>query len=225
MEVYVIGWTLQSAETEVGFPHASKLHSYSRYSSFIRSLSQFRTLHETRKEGRLLHNGNMVLLQVTSIQNGCIWFVAAIYNKITAILFKKLLQIQTNYWLIKANIYLYLIMQLTVFHQGICRSDGTATDGDEQSASCHSHITITDIASCTHWWGGCVALGASQDTMQKRKISCPCWESNPCHTSSQPSHYTDRATSLQLLNYCTCCFNSCHSCSMLKIGRNSPIWV
>jgi hypothetical protein len=46
-----------------------------------------------------------------------------------------------------------------------------------------SCITLGEETPITHWIGGWVGPRASLDILEKRKISCPCWDSNPRSTS------------------------------------------
>jgi hypothetical protein len=57
----------------------------------------------------------------------------------------------------------------------------SALDWSEWSASHPRHFTPRETAPCTHWVGGWVGPRASLDTMEKRRISCPCQELNPSH--------------------------------------------
>jgi hypothetical protein len=54
----------------------------------------------------------------------------------------------------------------------------------------------------THCIGGCLCPRAD---MEKRKISCLCWDSNPGPSSMQPSHYTD-SYPRSVLSYSVSCF-------------------
>jgi hypothetical protein len=57
-------------------------------------------------------------------------------------------------------------------------------DGGERSASRPSHSTPEERAQSAHWRGGWVGPRASLNAVENRKVSCPCWESNPRH----PAH-------------------------------------
>jgi hypothetical protein len=61
-----------------------------------------------------------------------------------------------------------------------------ALDGVEWSTSHPSHFTPWEIAHSNHWIVGWVDPRASLDTAEKKKISCPGWESNPDH----PAHHS-----------------------------------
>jgi hypothetical protein len=41
----------------------------------------------------------------------------------------------------------------------------------------------------THWIGGCMGPTDGLDTVEKRKICCPCPGSNPSHTAYSPMLY------------------------------------
>jgi hypothetical protein len=71
-----------------------------------------------------------------------------------------------------------------------CHDDVWALDGGERSASCSGLFTPGEIVPGTHWIEGWVGPRASLDTVEKRKISCPCQESN---LAIQPiaCHYTN----------------------------------
>jgi hypothetical protein len=49
----------------------------------------------------------------------------------------------------------------------------------EWSASSLGRFTAGKRAHVTRWIGGLVGLGASLDTVEKRKLSCPCPERAP----------------------------------------------
>jgi hypothetical protein len=68
-------------------------------------------------------------------------------------------------------------------------------DGGEWSAARTGRFTPMDRAPGKHWIGGWVGPRAGLDTMSKRKIPSPCWESNPDDPIAQSvaSHYTDWA--------------------------------
>jgi hypothetical protein len=63
-------------------------------------------------------------------------------------------------------------------------------DGGEWSASCPGHFTLGEQAPDTHWTGDLVGPRAGLNAMEKRKMSCPCWEPNPC-IQSVACHYTN----------------------------------
>jgi hypothetical protein len=51
--------------------------------------------------------------------------------------------------------------------------------GYEWPASCPEHFTPWGMRPSTHWIGGWVGSRAGLGTVEKKKISCPCWELNP----------------------------------------------
>jgi hypothetical protein len=69
----------------------------------------------------------------------------------------------------------------------------SAVDGGEWSASRPGRLTRRKRASGTHWIGGWVGPRAFLDTVAKRKIPSPRWESNPRTPIVQPvaQRYTD----------------------------------
>jgi hypothetical protein len=69
----------------------------------------------------------------------------------------------------------------------------SALDGGEWSASRSDRFTPRERAPGTHWIGGWVGPRAVLDTVVKRKIPSPRWESNPITPIVQPvaQRYTD----------------------------------
>jgi hypothetical protein len=63
----------------------------------------------------------------------------------------------------------------------------SAVDGSKWSASRLGRFTTAERAPATHPIGDWVGPGAGLDAVEKRKISCPCRESNPGHSASRPS--------------------------------------
>jgi hypothetical protein len=65
--------------------------------------------------------------------------------------------------------------------------------GGEWSASRPGRFTPRERAPCTHWIGGWVGSRAVLDTVVKRKIPSPRWESKPRTPLDQPvaQRYTD----------------------------------
>jgi hypothetical protein len=61
-----------------------------------------------------------------------------------------------------------------------------ALDDGEWLASHSYHITHGETALGTHCTGGWVGPRASLDIMEKRKVSCSCWELNPDSLVIQP---------------------------------------
>jgi hypothetical protein len=57
------------------------------------------------------------------------------------------------------------------------------------------HFTPGERTPCTHWIGGWVGPRAGLDAGARRKILCPCWESNP----DRPAH----SQTLYCLSYCS----------------------
>jgi hypothetical protein len=81
-------------------------------------------------------------------------------------------------------------------HDDVWGSEGTAppflttaSDGGEWSATLTSCFTPREIAPGTHWIGGWVGPRAGLDAVEKRRISCPCRESNPGSQARNPSLY------------------------------------
>jgi hypothetical protein len=62
----------------------------------------------------------------------------------------------------------------------------SALDGGKWSASHSGHFTHRERAPGTHWIGGWVGPRAVLDAVVKRKIHCPCQESNPSTPIVQP---------------------------------------
>jgi len=52
-------------------------------------------------------------------------------------------------------------------------------DGAEWPASRPSHFILGERTLVNHWTGGSVGTRAGLDAIAKRKMSCPCRESNP----------------------------------------------
>jgi hypothetical protein len=63
----------------------------------------------------------------------------------------------------------------------------SALDGGEWSASRPGRFTPRESVSVTHWRGGWVGLRAGLDTVVKKKIPSPCWNSNSRPSSPQSS--------------------------------------
>jgi hypothetical protein len=57
------------------------------------------------------------------------------------------------------------------------------------SASCPSHITHRERAPGAHWIGGWMGPSTGLDAVEKRRISCPCWEANPSSPAHSPLLY------------------------------------
>jgi len=55
----------------------------------------------------------------------------------------------------------------------------SALGGGELSASRYGRFTHRERAPGTHWIGGWVHPRSGLDTVVKRKIPSPCWDSNP----------------------------------------------
>jgi hypothetical protein len=67
----------------------------------------------------------------------------------------------------------------------------SAVDESKWSASRLDPFTLGERAGCTHWVGGWVGRRAGLDTVEKRKIICPCGELNhvlPDRTSYRLSY-------------------------------------
>jgi hypothetical protein len=58
----------------------------------------------------------------------------------------------------------------------------------EVTGQLHALVALPprERSHATHWIKGQEAPRASQDAVEKRKISYPCWESNPDSTGVQP---------------------------------------
>jgi len=69
-----------------------------------------------------------------------------------------------------------------------------ALDGGKNSASSPGHFTPGERATGTHWIEGQAGPTAGLDTVVKRKIPCPCQESNPGHPAHSLVNYTDQTT-------------------------------
>jgi hypothetical protein len=65
----------------------------------------------------------------------------------------------------------------------------SAVYGGERSASCSGHFTPREIAPHAHSIGGWVVPKVGLEAVEKRKISFPCWESNPSHSAHSLSLY------------------------------------
>jgi hypothetical protein len=83
-------------------------------------------------------------------------------------------------------------------HEDVWRSGGVAPpfltlalDGGEWSASHPGRFTSGERTPGTRWTGGCVDPRAGLDTVEKRKISCLCRESNPRRPARSPCNYSD----------------------------------
>jgi hypothetical protein len=50
-----------------------------------------------------------------------------------------------------------------------------------------------------YWIGDWVGSRTGLDVLEKRRISCPCRDSNPGPSSPYPSHYTDWASPAPIL--------------------------
>jgi hypothetical protein len=58
--------------------------------------------------------------------------------------------------------------------------------GGEWSASRSGRFTPGERAPGNHWMGGWVGTRTGLDAVEKRKISCRCWETNPDPSAVQP---------------------------------------
>jgi hypothetical protein len=90
---------------------------------------------------------------------------------------------------------LYLINEAP-HHEDKSGSGGTAVpfltlalDGGEWSASRPGRFTAGETEPVNHWIGGWVGPRASLDTVEYRKIPCPCRKSNPSRPAHSPSLY------------------------------------
>jgi hypothetical protein len=60
-----------------------------------------------------------------------------------------------------------------------------ALDGSEWSVSRPGHFTSRERAPCAHWIGDWMTR-ADLDDVEKRRICCPCRETNPDSSAVQP---------------------------------------
>jgi hypothetical protein len=79
-----------------------------------------------------------------------------------------------------------------------------ALDEGEWSSSWPGHFTTRERAPDTHWIGGWVGPRAGLDTVSKRKIPSPHWESNPDHPAcSLVAILTELSQLLLFLMFCS----------------------
>jgi hypothetical protein len=67
------------------------------------------------------------------------------------------------------------VEEVNVFHSFLTLTP----DGGEWSSSRPNRFTPGENASSNHSIEGWVGRRACLDVLEKRKVSCPCWDSNP----------------------------------------------